>query len=130
MMPSDLANLLQSGEHPLALYGQLSWSLRRYGRLWENISRQTRAGSKPDLSVALGQAGFRQWGGEMDVAGDSVRQLGRVRVKQFYDWLLQTDLSLKGTHSESNRARFALENLFFKMARMPAAGAATSGNTS
>jgi len=115
-----LANLLQSGEHPLALYGQLSWSLRRYGRLWENIARQTRTGRKPDLSVALGKAGFRQWGGEMDAAGESVRQLGRVRVKRFYGWLLETDLALKGTHSDVRRARLALEHLFFRMATMPA----------
>ncbi len=121
-----LTNLLQSGEHPLALYGQLSWSLRRYGRLWENIARQTRSGRKPDLSVALGQAGFRQWGGEMDVANESVRQLGRVRVKQFYRWLLTTDLALKGTHSDARRARFALEQLFFRMAKMPAKPAGTS----
>lgn len=121
-----LANLLQSGEHPLALYGQLSWSLRRYGRLWENIARQTRSGRKPDLSVALGQAGFRQWGGEMDVANESVRQLGRVRVKQFYRWLLTTDLALKGTHSDTRRARFALEQLFFRMAKMPAKPAGNS----
>lgn len=120
-----LGNLLQSGEHPLALYGQLSWSLRRYGRLWENISRQTRSGKKPDLSVALSQAGFRSWGGEMDVANESVRQLGRVRVKQFYDWLLKTDLALKGTHSDSRRARYALEQLFFQMAKVPAH---TAGN--
>ena len=115
-----LANLLQSGEHPLALYGQLSWSLRRYGRLWEGISRQTRNGRKPDLSVSLNQAGFRQWGGEMDVAGSSVKQLGRQRVKQFYQWLLETDLSLKGTHSDPTRARFALEQLFFRMAKLSA----------
>ena len=100
----------------MALYGQLSWSLRRYGRLWEHVSRQTRSGRKPDLSVALGKAGFRQWGGEMDVAGESVRQLGRVRVKQFYQWLLDTDLALKGSHSDMKRARMALETLFFKMA--------------
>ncbi|MGI9516499.1 MAG: DNA polymerase III subunit delta, partial [Pirellulaceae bacterium] len=88
---AHLANLLQSGEHPLALYGQLSWSLRRYGRLWEIISRQMREGRRADLSVALGKAGFRQWGGEMDAADASVRQLGRDRVKRFYAWLLETD---------------------------------------
>ena len=113
-----LANLLQSGEHPLALYGQLSWSLRRYGRLWEVISRQTRTGRKPDLSVSMSEAGFRSWGGELDVANQSVRQLGRLRVKQFYQWLLQTDLQLKGTHSDPQRARLALEMLFFRMAKL------------
>ncbi|MGI9516429.1 MAG: DNA polymerase III subunit delta, partial [Pirellulaceae bacterium] len=117
---AHLSNLLQSGEHPLALYGQLSWSLRRYGRLWEIISRQMRAGRRADLSVALGKAGFRQWGGEMDAADASVRQLGRDRVKRFYAWLLETDLKLKGTHSDPARARFALEQLFFRMTTLPA----------
>ncbi len=112
-----LANLLQSGEHPLALFGPLSWSLRRYGRLWEIISRQTRHGQKPDLSLALGKAGFRDWNNEMEIAESSVRQLGRQRVKQFYHWLQETDLSLKGTHSDPHRARFALELLFFLMVR-------------
>ncbi len=115
---AHLANLIQSGEHPLALYGQLAWSLRRYGRLWEIVSRQFRNQQRIDLSVSLSNAGFRSWGGELDMASASVSQLTRGRVKQFYRWLHDTDLSLKGTHSEPSRARFALEKLFFKMAKL------------
>lgn len=115
---AHLANLIQSGEHPLALYGQLAWSLRRYGRVWEIVSRQTRNRQRVDLSVSLSKAGFRSWGGELEMGNTSVTQLTRVRVKQFYRWLHDTDLSLKGTHSEPSRARFALEKLFFKMAKL------------
>ncbi len=110
-----LNNLLQSGEHPFALYGQLSWSLRRYGRVWEIISRQGRAGERPDLSVALNKAGFRSWNDELSIADASLKQLGRQRVKQIYHWLLETDLALKGSHSDEHRARLALETLFFRM---------------
>lgn len=111
-----LDNLLQAGEHPLALFGQLSWSLRRYGRLWELVSRRKRQGRKVDMSVDLAAAGFRKWGGEMEIADASLKSLTRVRVSQFYSWLRKTDLELKGTHSEPARARFALENLFLRMA--------------
>lgn len=115
---AHIANLIQSGEHPLALYGQLAWSLRRYGRLWEIVSRQIRNRQRADLSVSISQAGFRNWGGEFEVASASVTQLTRSRVKQFYRWLHDTDLALKGTHSEPSRARFALEKLVFKMAKL------------
>jgi DNA polymerase-3 subunit delta len=126
---AHLASLIQSGEHPLALYGQLAWSLRRYGRLWEIISRQIRRGQRADLSVSLASAGFRAWGGELDIASASVTQLTRSRVRQFYCWLQETDLSLKGTHSDPSRARFALEKLFFQMARIanPQAGTSATG---
>jgi DNA polymerase III subunit delta len=113
-----LANLIQSGEHPLALYGQLSWSLRRFGRLWEISTRQMRQGTRVDLSANLARAGFRNWSGEMAAAESSATQLSRVRVRRFYEWLLETDLALKGTHSDPSRARFALERLFFRMARL------------
>ncbi len=113
-----LANLIQSGEHPLALYGQLSWSLRRFGRLWEISTRQMRQGARVDLSANLARAGFRNWSGEMSAAEASATQLSRARVRRFYEWLLETDLAIKGSHSEPDRARFALERLFFRMARL------------
>lgn len=54
-----LDQLLRSGEHPLALFGQLSWSLRRYATATEIVMRQLRSGRKPDLGKAIGAAGFR-----------------------------------------------------------------------
>ncbi len=118
-----LGDLLQSGEHPLALYGQLAWSLRRYGRVWEIITRRSRAGRRPDLSVALGQAGFRHWNDEIAQADADLKHLGRERVKKFYRWLLETDLALKGSHSDADRARLALELLLCRMSKQLAPSA-------
>ena len=51
----------------------------------------------------------------------SLKQLGRDRVKKIYGWLLETDLALKGTHSDEKRGRLALEKLLCLMAsREPA----------
>ena len=70
------------------------------------------------LKDALTQAGFRDWPlGTLKAAETRLIQLGRVRGGKLYRWLLETDLALKGTHSHETRARFALEQLFLRMAR-------------
>ena len=114
-----LGQLLQSGEHPLALFGQLSWSLRRYGEVWEILARATRDGKRLGMQDAIKQAGFRAWGGELAAAETRLKQLGRDRVRRILSWLVEVDLSLKGTHSHEKRARLALETLFTQMARQP-----------
>jgi hypothetical protein len=48
-------------------------------------------------------------------------QLGRGRAGQLYEWLMELDLALKGSHSPENRARWALEQLVLRMARRSAA---------
>ena len=112
-----LDQLLRGGEHPLALFGQLSWSLRRYCTLTEIVFREMRAGKKPNLESAVRAAGFRTWGGEIKAAQDRIKQLGRERAEKMIDWLLEADLALKGTHSKDDRARLALEKLFVKMSK-------------
>jgi DNA polymerase-3 subunit delta len=112
-----LDQLLRSGEHPLALFGQLSWSLRRYATATEIVMRQLRNKRKPNLPSAIQEAGFRAWGGEIDAAQSRIRQLGRERAGRMLDWLLEADLQLKRTHSKENRGRLVLEKLFVKMAK-------------
>ena len=112
-----LDQLLRSGEHPLALFGQLSWSLRRYATTTEIVLRQLRNKKKPNLPSALKDAGFRQWGGEMELAQTRIRQLGRDRAGLMLDWLLEADMQLKRTHSKVDRGRIVLEKLFVKMAK-------------
>jgi DNA polymerase-3 subunit delta len=48
-------------------------------------------------------------------------QLGRKRAGQLYRWLLELDLALKGSHSQDDRARWALEQLVLRMAKGAAA---------
>ncbi len=112
-----LDRLLRSGEHPLALFGQLSWSLRRYATATEIVLRQVRTGRKPNLPGAVKEAGFRAWGGEIESAQSRLRQLGRERAKLMLDWLLEADMALKRSHSKENRGRLVLEKLFVKMAK-------------
>ena len=112
-----LDQLLKSGEHPLALFGQLSWSLRRYSTATEIVLRQVRQGKRPDLNSAVSAAGFKPWGGEIDAAQDRLKQLGRGRAAQILDWLNETDAALKRTHTSEHRGRLALEKLLIKMSR-------------
>lgn len=111
-----LDQLLKSGEHPLALFGQLSWSLRRYGEVFDLVERERRHGSRLDMKAVLKKAGFRTWGGELDTAGARMKHLGRKRAAALNQKLLAADLALKGTHSKDDRGRLVLEELFVWLA--------------
>ncbi len=119
---TQLQRLLQAGEHPMALYGQISWSLRRYAKATEIIFDDQRKGKRVSISNALEKAGIRKWPkDELQKSELRIKQLGRDRAGKLYQWLLETDLALKGSHSKEGRARTALETLIFKMAKAPKA---------
>ena len=114
----QLDRLLQAGDHPVAIFGQLSWSLRRYNAAVRVFEAAERQGRKISLKEALQQAGFSDWPkGSLDSAEIRLKQLTRERAGKLYRWLFEIDLALKGSHSTENRARFALEQLFLRMAR-------------
>ncbi len=114
----QLERVLQSGDHPLAIFGQLSWSLRRYNAAVREYEAAERQGKKIAVKDALKLAGFNDWPqGTLDAAEARLKQLGRDRAGKLYRWLLEIDLSLKGSHSQEDRARFALERLFLRMAK-------------
>jgi DNA polymerase-3 subunit delta len=117
----QLDRLLHAGEHPLALVGSLGWSLRRYAAATRIFQQAERAGKKIPLREALTQAGFRDWPiGSLAAAEKRLQQLGRQRAGQLYRWLLELDLALKGSHSQEDRARWALEELVLRMAKRSA----------
>jgi DNA polymerase-3 subunit delta len=119
---AQLDRLLHAGEHPLALVGSLSWSLRRYAAATRIFQSAERAGRKITLREALAAAGFRDWPlGAVAAAEKRLIQLGRRRASQLYRWLLELDLALKGSHSQDDRARWALEQLLLRLAKQPAA---------
>jgi DNA polymerase III subunit delta len=114
----QLDRLLQSGDHPIAIFGQISWSLRRYNAAVRAYEAAERSGRRIGLRDALQQAGFKDWpAGTLKSAEERLKQLGRERAGKFYRWLLDIDLALKGSHSQEDRARFALEHLFLRMAK-------------
>ena len=117
----QLDRLLQSGEHPLALVGSISWSLRRYAAATRIFQQAERRGERMGLKDALTQAGVRDWPfGALAKNEERLKQLGRKRAGNIYRWLLELDLSLKGTHSADDRARWALEQLVLRMAKKSA----------
>lgn len=118
---TQLDHLFKSGDHPQALFGQISWSLRRFAAATEIFVRAQRTKSPMSLNQALQQAGFRDWPkGAIDSAHNKMKKMGRDRASKLYHWLLETDLALKGSHSQPERARFILEQLFIKVAVRPA----------
>lgn len=112
----QLDHLLQAGENPLALFGQIAWSLRRFAAATRIFERAEREGRRMPLSAALEQAGFRRWPrGAMENAERQLKQMGRDRAGQLYRWLLEADLALKLSHSTPERARLVLELLFARL---------------
>ena len=103
--------LLTSGEHPLALFGQLSWALRRYPKVVEIYDRLKETNPRPLLREAALKAGFREWGDDIPNAEQNLKRLGRAKAEMLGTRLLQTDLALKGSHSRDDRARLILELL-------------------
>jgi DNA polymerase-3 subunit delta len=112
----QLDRLLQSGEQPAAMFGPISWSLRRFAAATRIYQRGERHGRRMRVPEALEQAGFFAWQREaMQTAERQLKQLGRERAVQLHRWLLETDLALKGSHSSPELARLALEHLLLRM---------------
>lgn len=115
---TQLDHLLQSGEHPLALFGQIAWSLRRYAAATRAFQRAHRRGERVTLRDALLAGGFKDWPqGTLAKAEERLKQLGRHRAGRIYEWLLEADLAMKGTHSHEQRARWVLEQLVLRLSK-------------
>jgi DNA polymerase III subunit delta len=122
----QLDHVLQAGEHPLAITGSLAWSLRRYALATRIYREHQRSGAKPSIREVLLEAGFKDWPpGTLAKAETRLKQITSQRAGQIYRWLLELDLSLKGTHSNERRARWAVEQLFLKLAKLPQRSVAT-----
>lgn len=113
----QLDRFLQSGEHPLALLAQVSWSLRRFAAAARIYEEAERRGDRIGLRAALGEAGFPKWPKALEKAERQLRQIGRHRAGAIHRWLLDADLAMKGTHSAPHRARYLLEQLLLRLAK-------------
>ena len=106
-----LDRLFEQGEDPFRLLGAFSMQLRRLAQ----AGRRVMQGSP--LPAALEEAGVLPFA--RAAAEKQMRRLGRRRLGQLYDWLLQTDLGLKGMSPLPPRTLF--ERLVVELARTPAA---------
>lgn len=102
-----LDRLLDQGEEPLRLLGAFSMQLRR-------LAQAARLHSQGESVLnALEHAGVPPFGRRS--AEQQLRHLGRRRLDLIYDWLLETDLGMKGSSQLS--PRILLERLVVQLAR-------------
>lgn len=104
-----LDRLFTQGEDPMRVLGAFSMQLRRLAQ----AGRLAQQGQS--IPAALDRAGippFAQKGCEQQL-----RHLGRQRANQLFDWLLETDLGMKG--SSQLPPRTLLERLVVRLARSP-----------
>jgi len=111
----QLDRLITSGDQPIALLAQMASTLRRFATATRLVEQAERAGRRTSLRQSLEQAGFKPF--VLAKAESQLRQLGRHRAGQMYDWLLEADLALKGTSSSPPKARLVLEKLIARMTR-------------
>ncbi len=117
---AELDHLLRSGSEAQAIFGQISWALRRYATATRIVQTAMRNKQRVDLQAAAKEAGFRPFPDELKKAERHLRQMGSARAGKLHEWLLETDLALKGSHSHKDRARLAIEVLFMKLAEQTA----------
>jgi len=102
-----LARLFDQGEDPMRILGAFSWQLRQ-------LAKATRLSSQgQSLGAALEQAGVSSFA--VKGCEQQLRHLGRPRANRLYDWLLETDLGLKG--GSQLPPRTVLERLVVRLAR-------------
>lgn len=112
----QLDRLLLAGDEPIGLLGQIGPSLRRFAAATRLVEQAEHAGRRPALRQALEKAGIKPF--VLAKAEAQLKQLGRQRGGQFYRWLLEADIALKGTHSQRARARTVLEQLIVRMSSL------------
>jgi DNA polymerase-3 subunit delta len=104
---SFLTRLLDQGEDPIRLLGAFGWQLRRLAQ-----TARLSAQGVP-LGEAMASAGVKPFA--VRAAEQQMRHLGRRRLDQLYNWLVETDLGLKGASPLSPRT--LLERLVVRLAR-------------
>jgi DNA polymerase-3 subunit delta len=112
-----LGHLVAQGEEPLRLLGAFGWQLRRVVQVARLAAR-----GRP-LGDALAQAGLPPF--KAREIEQLLRHLGRQRIDQMYDWLLETDLGMKG--GSELPPRVILERLVIRLAMPATKLAAVSG---
>jgi DNA polymerase III delta subunit len=122
-----LADLLASGENPIALFAQAATSLRRLASAARLLGLPPGAGRPGSFDEALKSAGVAAWPKALAQAREALQQLGGRRARQLPQRLADLDRSLKGDASRGLRARLALERLICLMARQTPGGDAPAG---
>lgn len=104
-----LGEVLDEGQHPLMVLGALGSQLRKLA----TVGRLLNQGLPP--GEAMNAAGVGKWPKAREEADRLLRHLGRGRLAQLPDWLVEIDLGLKGGNPLPPRLQ--LERLIVKLTR-------------
>lgn len=104
-----LAELFEEGTEPLAILAPLTYTLRQLAA----INRQVANGLP--LSAAMDAASVPKWPQKRQEYDRLLKHLGRRRLDQLTDWLVELNLGLKGGNPLPHRLQ--LERLIVKLAR-------------
>jgi DNA polymerase-3 subunit delta len=104
-----LGQLLEEGEDPLAILGPLTYQLRKLA----TVGRLLNQGQS--LGPAMDAAGVPRWPKIREGTERQLRHLGRGRLAQIPDWLVEINLGLKG--GSPLPGRLQLERLIVRLAR-------------
>lgn len=122
-----LNHLVRAGEAPQALFGSISWHLRRLAAATRRFEDAELAGRRITLRQALLEAGVPHWDEKGLAKGEKqLKRIGRARAGACFAWLRETDLALKGSHSRDERALRKLEELLLRLASNAQAGATSA----
>ena len=104
-----LAELFEEGEDPLAILGPMTYTLRQAA----GVNRHNALGLS--LGPAMDAAGVPKWPQKRQELERLLRHLGRRRLDQLADWLVELNLGLKG--GSPLPPRLQLERLVVRLAR-------------
>jgi DNA polymerase III subunit delta len=111
-----LDRLLRGNDHPLAYFGQIASTFRRFSTASEIVFRQLRKGARPNIESALKAAEFPLWNNGLVINEQRLKRIGRKRVQQISKWLVDADQALKRSHSKEEMGRWVLERLLIQIA--------------
>ena len=106
---ATLARLFEEGLDPLAILGPLTYQLRKLAA----VGRLVALGRA--LGDAMDAAGVPKWPQARQSAERQLRHLGRRRLDQLTDWLVEINLGLKGGNPLPPRHQ--VERLVVRLAR-------------
>jgi DNA polymerase-3 subunit delta len=104
-----LGQLFDEGEDPLAVLGPLTHQLRKLATVGRLIAQGQ------SLGPAMDSAGVPKWPQARQSTERQLRHLGKARLGQITDWLVETNLGLKG--GSPLPPRMQVERLIVKLAR-------------
>lgn len=109
---AQLDRLLSAGEAPVALMGQIGFTLRRFADAARLVEDGDAGGRRISPGQALTETGVKAF--VLAKTEQQLRQIGRRRALALYDDLLEADLALKG--GSTLPPRVVLERLVARLA--------------